>query len=231
MANIKITDLSAGTALGGSELFEVVQSSTSVKISATQIKNFANASVSIVGGTLSSVTISNATGSFNSITITAGTVPFNTITNRAIGQFESHVDQTAVSANVAYTANMNNAAAFNTGITIASSTNVTVAAAGVYSINTSIQFANSDTTNHTSTFWFRKNGTNIPNSASIISVPKVADGGKTLAQVTIFESMSINDYVQLIWSVSNTIVLLDYTTASGVIPEVPSVIFNMQRVK
>lgn len=231
MANVKITDLTAGTALGGSELFEAVQSSTSVKISATQVKNFANDSVSIVGGTLSSVTISNATGSFNSITVTAGTVPFNTITNRAIGQFESHVDQTAVSANVAYTANMNNAASFNTGITIASSTNVTVAAAGVYSINTSIQFANSDTTNHTSTFWFRKNGTNIANSASIISVPKVADGGKTLAQVTIFESMSINDYVQLIWSVDNTAVSLDYTTASGVIPEVPSIIFNMQRIK
>lgn len=231
MANVKITDLTAGTALGGSELFEAVQSSTSVKISATQVKNFANDSVSIVGGTLSSVTISNATGSFNSITVTAGTVPFNTITNRAIGQFESHVDQTAVSANVAYTANMNNAASFNTGITIASSTNVTVAAAGVYSINTSIQFANSDSSNHNSTFWFRKNGTNIANSASIISVPKIADGGKTLAQVTIFESMSINDYVQLIWSVDNIAVSLDYSAASGVIPEVPSIIFNMQRIK
>lgn len=230
MANVKITDLTAGTALGGSELFEAVQSSTSVKISATQVKNFANDSVSIVGGTISSVTISNTTGSFNSITITAGTVPFNTITNRAIGQFESHVDQTAVSANVAYTANMNNAASFNTGITIASSTNVTVAAAGIYSINTSIQFANTDSTNHTSTFWFRKNGTNIPNSASVISVPKVADGGKTLAQITIFESMSISDYVQLIWSVSNTNVLLDYSSASGVIPEIPSIIFNMQRI-
>jgi hypothetical protein len=223
MANVKITDLTAGTALGGSELFEVVQSATSVKISATQIKNFANDSVSIVGGTLSSVTISNATGSFNSITITAGTVPFNTITNRAIAQFESHVDQTAVSANVAYTANMNNAASFNTGITIASSTNVTVAASGVYSINTSIQFANSDSSNHNSTFWFRKNGTNIANSASIISVPKIADGGKTLAQVTIFESMSINDYVQLIWSVDNIAVSLDYSAASGVIPEAPIV--------
>lgn len=231
MANVKITDLTAGTALGGTELFEAVQSSTSVKISATQIKNFANDSVSIVGGTLSSVTISNATGSFNSITVTAGTVPFNTITNRAIGQFESHVDQTAVSANVAYTANMNNAASFNTGITIASSTNVTVAAAGVYSINTSIQFANSDSSNHNSTFWFRKNGTNIANSASTISVPKIADGGKTLAQVTIFESMSINDYVQLIWSVDNIAVSLDYSAASGVIPEVPSIIFNMQRIK
>ena len=230
MAIVKITDLSAGTALGGTELFEAVQSSTSVKISATQVKNFANDSVSIVGGTISSVTISNTTGSFNSITISAGTVPFNTITNRAIAQFESHVDQTATSANVAYTANMNNAASFNTGITIASSTNVTVAAAGIYSINTSIQFANTDSTNHTSTFWFRKNGTNIPNSASVISVPKVADGGKTLAQITIFESMSISDYVQLIWSVSNTNVLLDYSSASGVIPEIPSIIFNMQRI-
>ena len=230
MANVKITDLPAGTALGGPELFESVQSASSVKISATQIKNFVNGSVTISGGTISSVTISNATGSFNSITITAGTVPFNTITNRAIAQFESHVDQTAVSANVAYTANMNNAASFNTGITIASSTNVTVAAAGVYSINTSIQFSNSDSSNHNSTFWFRKNGTNIANSASTISVPKIADGGKTLAQVTIFESMSINDYVQLIWSVDNIAVSLDYSAASGVIPEVPSIIFNMQRV-
>ena len=230
MANVKITDLSAGTALGGTELFESVQSASSVKITATQIKNFVNGSVTISGGTISSVTISDATGSFNSVTITNGTVPFNTITNRAYAQFESHVDQTATSANVAYTANMNNAASFNAGITIASSTNVTVAAAGVYSINTSIQFANSDTTNHTSTFWFRKNGANISNSASIISVPKIADGGKTLAQVTIFESMSINDYVQLIWSVSNTAVSLDYAAASGVIPEVPSIILNMQRV-
>jgi hypothetical protein len=230
MANVKITDLTTATALGGNELFETVQSGSSVKASATQIKTFVGDSLNITGGVFGSVTISNAIGEFDSITITAGAVPFNTITNRSIGQFESHVDQTAVSANVAYTANMNNAAGFNTGISIASSTNVTVAAAGVYSINTSIQFANADSTNHTSTFWFRKNGTNIPNSASIISVPKVADGGKTLAQITIFDSMSINDYVQLIWSVSNTNVILDYSSASGVIPEVPSIIFNMQRI-
>jgi len=230
MANVKITDLTAATALGGTELFECVQSSTSVKASATQIKNFVGSSLNLTGGVINSVTINNAVGEFDSITVTAGAIPFNTITNRAIGQFESHVDQTAVSANVAYVVQMNNAAPFNTGITIASSTNVTVAAAGVYSVNTSIQFANSDSSNHTSTFWFRKNGNNISNSASVISVPKVADGGKTLAQVTIFESMSINDYVQLVWSVDNTAVTLDYSSASGVIPEVPSVIFNMQRI-
>ena len=230
MANVKITDLSAGTALGGTELFESVQSATSVKISATQIKTFTNGSVTISGGTISSVTISNATGSFDSITVTAGTVPFNTITNRAFAQFESHADQSAASANVAYVVQMNNAAGFNSGITIASSTNITVAAAGVYAINTSIEFANSDASNHNATFWFRKNGTDIPNSASIISVPKVGDGGKTMAQVTIFESMTVSSYIQLVWSVDNTAVTLDYTAASGTIPEVPSVIFNMQRI-
>jgi hypothetical protein len=179
---------------------------------------------------LGSVTISNGVGSFSSLSVTAGAIPFNTITNRAIGQFESHVDQTATSANVAYVAQMNNAADFNAGITIASSTNVTVAAAGVYSINASIQFANSDSTNHTSTFWFTKNGTNIPNSASIISVPKVADGGKTLAQVTIFESMTVSSYVQLVWSANNIAVSLDYSSATATAPEVPSIIFNMQRI-
>jgi hypothetical protein len=231
MANVKITDLTAATALGGSELFECVQSSTSVKASATQIKNFVGDSLNLTGGVINSVTINNAVGEFDSITVTAGAVPFNTITNISVGQFESHVDQTAVSANVATIVQMNNAAGFNSGITIASSTNITVAATGIYLINASLQFANADTTNHTSTFWFRKNGTNIPNSASIISVPKVADGGKTLGQVTILDSITVSSYIQLIWSVSNTNITLDYSSATVTAPEVPSVIFNIQRVK
>lgn len=231
MANVKITDLTAATALGGTELFECVQAATSVKASATQIKTFVGSSLNITGGVLGSVTISNGVGNFSSLAITTGAIPFNAITNISVGQFESHVDQTAASANVATIVQMNNAAGFNSGITIASSTNITVAATGIYSINASLQFANSDTTNHTSTFWFRKDGTNIPNSASIISVPKVADGGKTLGQVTIFDSITVSSYIQLVWSVSNTAITLDYSSATVTAPEVPSVIFNIQRIK
>lgn len=43
MADVKISDLSAGTALSGAEQFEAVQSSSSVKITADQIKTFAAA--------------------------------------------------------------------------------------------------------------------------------------------------------------------------------------------
>ena len=40
MANVKITDLTSGSALIGTELFEAVQTATSVKLSADQIKDF-----------------------------------------------------------------------------------------------------------------------------------------------------------------------------------------------
>jgi hypothetical protein len=230
MANVKITDLTAATALGGSELFECVQSSTSVKASATQIKNFANDSVSIVGGTLSSVTISNATGSFNSITISAGTVPFNTITNRAYAQFESTRDQSATSANVTYVASFDTAASFNTGITVASSTNITVAAAGVYQITASAQFYNANSVDHDAIFWFTRNGNNINNSASTVTVPKAADGGQYMAQVTIFEQCSANDYINFVWRAEDIDVRLDYTAASGTVTAIPSVIMNVVRI-
>lgn len=42
MANVKITDLAAGTTLVGTELFEAVQSASSVKLSSDQIKTFTN---------------------------------------------------------------------------------------------------------------------------------------------------------------------------------------------
>lgn len=240
MANVTITDLSAGSALAGSELFEIVQTGASVKTTASAIKTFVNTSATISGGTASSTTISSATlnsctinaatGSFGSLTITTGAIPFSTITNRAYAQFESTSDQTAASANVTYTASVNSAASFNTGITVASSTNVTVAAAGTYMVTTSIQWYNANTSDHNATFWFGKNGTAIANSASKLTIPKAADGGQALAQVTIYEQCNASDYIQLLWQVDDTDVRMDYTAASGVIPAIPSVIFNISRI-
>lgn len=40
MANVKITDLSSGTTLIGTELFEAVQTASSVKLTASQIKEY-----------------------------------------------------------------------------------------------------------------------------------------------------------------------------------------------
>jgi hypothetical protein len=48
MANLKITDLPAGTTLVGTELYESVQSATSVKLTSDQIKAFANSAPTLL---------------------------------------------------------------------------------------------------------------------------------------------------------------------------------------
>jgi len=220
MANIKITDLTAATALGGAELFECVQAATSVKASATQIQTF-------VG---QSLTVSNAVGSFSSITVTAGAVPFNTITGRAYGSFLSLRDQTATSANVSYAAEFDTAAAFNAGITVASSSNITFAAAGVYECSFSAQIDNSDSNDHDITFWYSINGVDVADSGSRVTVPKAADGGKVVFEFNFQEQVTAGQYIQVRFAVENTSTKMDYIAASSPYPAIPSIFFIANRI-
>lgn len=269
MANKKITDLTAATALGGTELFEMVQSAASVKATATQIKTFVGNSLNITGGVLGSVTISNAIGEFDSITITAGNVgsitasngtynspilnsatlsnavgefdsitvtagviPYDTITGKAYGFFSSNRDQ-SYSASVASVLSVDAAAAFNTNVTVNSSTQITMLSAGVYEIGAAIQFANSDTADHDVTVWFRKNGTDIVGSAAKITVPKAADGGAALFAIAGLESFAISSYIECVMSLESSLVIADYTAASGgppAIPSTPSVRLSAKKV-
>jgi hypothetical protein len=270
MANVKITDLTAATALGGTELFETVQSGSSVKASATQIKTFvgdslnitggtigsstlsnvrlssavgslasvtisagAMGSLTVTGGTFNSVTLSNAVGEFDSITVTAGAVPITAITGINYAQLSSTRDQTAASANVAYAVSFDTASSWNTGITTASSTNITFAADGVYLCSMNFQLKNTDASNHTVTVWYQKNGTNVANTGSTISVPKAADGGVTVFELTFQEQVTAGQYLTLYWAANNTALSLDYTAASAGppnVPAIPSVIFTSNRI-
>ena len=228
MANVKITDLSSGSALGGSEVFESVQTGSSVKLTATQIKTFTSDSPTITGGTASSVTLPPALR----LTITTGAIPFSTITNRAYGQFFSNNDQSD-GANTAIITHFSDSWAGNTNVTLASSTQITCALAGTYQFTVSYQFANSDTSNHNASFWFRKNGVDITDSASVVNVPKTSDGGFMMAQVSIIETLTAGQYIQAVWSATNTAVTLDYTAASAsnpTRPSIPSVIANVVRI-
>ncbi|MDH5641562.1 MAG: hypothetical protein OEY28_09730 [Nitrospira sp.] len=164
--------------------------------------------------------------------LTVGTVPFDRLSGNAFGQFESTVDQTAV-ANTATVVTFSASAAFNAGVTLTSSTQLVCAAAGIYEIVLALQFANSDSTNHTGSFWFRKNGTDIANSAFTVVVPKAADGGVTFAEATVLEQLTAGQYIECVFAVSNAAAILDYTAASGaspVRPAIPSAIATIKRI-
>jgi hypothetical protein len=204
MANVKITDLTAATTpLAGTELFETVQGGTSKKVAASDIGNSANA------------------------------VPFLSLAGRAYIQAFSNTDQTG-SVSAATAVKLENTS-FGAGITIANDgggnpTRITFAVAGTYMLAPSIQFKNVDSSNHDATVWFRKNGTDIANSATITNVPKAADGGATFFQVVIYEQVTAGQYIEIMWLPEDADVTLDFIAAGAIAPAIPSIILVSERI-
>ena len=94
----------------------------------------------------------------------------------------------------------------------------------------SLQFANSDTNDHEVNIWFRKNGTDIANSNTVINVPKAADGGNNFFQVVFYEQVTAAQYIEVMWLPTNVSVTLDYIAAGAIAPAAPSVILASERI-
>jgi len=204
MANVKITDLTAAsTPLAGTELLEIVQSGVSVKAAAADIGNSASA------------------------------LPFASLSGRAYISAYDTSDQTGSTG--AATACKLNTTAFSAGISIANNgsgvpTRITFAAAGTYMLAPSIQFANSAGADHTATVWFRKNGTDIANSSTITTIPKVSEGGAGFFQIVFYEQVTAGQYIEIMWLPGNASVTIDYTAAGAIAPAIPSIILVSERI-
>lgn len=204
MADIKISALpAASTPLAGTELLELVQSGNSTKVAASDVAN------------------------------TASAIPYASLSGRAYLSACSTVDQTGSTS--AATAVLIGTTNFSSGISITNNgsgnpTRITFAAAGTYMIAPSVQLANSASTNYTAAIWARKNGTDIANSNTVVSVPKVADGGNTFCQVVLYEQVTAGQYIEIMWLPQNTAVTLDYIAAGAVAPAAPSIILSCERI-
>lgn len=204
MANVKITDLTAGTTpLAGTELFEAVQSGVSVKVAASDIAN------------------------------TASALPYTSLSGRAYISAYSTVDQTGNIA--AKTAVRIGTTDFSSGISIANDgggnpTRITFAAAGTYMVAPSIQLKNADSSDHDATIWFAKNGTDIANSATTITVPKASDGGAAFFQIVFYAQVTAGQYIEIFWLPEDANVTLDHTAAGAIAPAIPSVILSSERI-
>ena len=230
MANVKIPDLTAAsTPLAGTELLEIVQSSNSRKVAASDIAATAtNVRTVATGGTGAATLTGYVKGSGTSAMTAAATIPFADLAGRAFVQPSSTADQTGnVAAATAVTFNTD---LTGTGVSVASTTQVTFAAAGTYMLAPSIQFANSAASDYTATIWFRKNGTNIANSATIISIPKAADGGAAVFSLSFFDTVTAGQYIEIMWLPSNIAVTIEHTAIGAIAPAIPSIICPVMRI-
>jgi hypothetical protein len=136
-------------------------------------------------------------------------------------------------SNTAVAVTYTDSASFNTNVSLVSGSRVTFAVAGVYLITVSVQFTNTVNSEHDATLWFRINGTDVANSASRVSIPKSSVGGVNVLEVTISEQVTVGQYVEVVWAVEDTAVILDAVAAQAspfVCPAIPSAILNVRRL-
>jgi hypothetical protein len=154
--------------------------------------------------------------------------------NFPYGAFSSSLDQ-AVTANTATLMTLNTTD-FSNGVSISSS-KITVQNAGIYNLQWSGQFQNTDNQIQDISVWLRQNGTDIVGSTGLFSIAarKSASAGEeahSLIGWNYYLQMAENDYVEIWWSATLASVSLQYypATTSPTRPATQSVVATLSFV-
>jgi hypothetical protein len=149
------------------------------------------------------------------------------------GSFCSTQDQTAANTTTAYAMTLNTTEVAN-GVSVANNSRITVDHPGVYNLQFSTQFINTDSAEQDVSVWFRKNGTDIVRSNSEFTVHNRHGSvdGRLIAALNLFVEMNTNDYVEIMWRATSTTVSIQHLAAqtTPTRPETPSVIATLSYV-
>lgn len=152
-------------------------------------------------------------------------------TNVSYGAWSDSTDQPGSTvAGVAMTYNTQD---ISDGVTLNNGSEITVPNTGVYDLQFSSQLRNTDNAQHEVVIWFKVNGTDVPNSATRITVPARKNNniyGYAVAAWNIMLSLNSNDYVEIYWLTSSALVTMEHDTATATHPAIPSVIVTLQQV-
>jgi len=163
--------------------------------------------------------------------VTATLSTLTTFTHGANAAFEDYTNQALVSANTPKVVTFNTTD-WATGITLVSNSQITVTNAGKYNFQFSIQFECSDVQLQDIYVWLRKNGADIGGSAGLVSVPNKHGGvnGHAIIGWNFFLDLAANDYIQLVWTATNTAVSIATYGAGASWPSTASVVMTVNQV-
>ena len=151
--------------------------------------------------------------------------------NNPYGAFQDTTDQTAAVANTAYAMTLNTTDYAN-GVSVASSSRITVADSGIWNLQWSGQFENPDSQDHDVRVWLKINGTVVVGSTGFFAVPSKhgSVNGHALVGWNYFLSLNASDYVELWWETDSTQVSIQAYPAAGNYPSTASLIATMSFV-
>lgn len=114
------------------------------------------------------------------------------------------------------------------GVSIQNNSQVVVAHSAVYNIQFSTQLDKTDSGTDIVNIWLLKNGTNVSNSDTELSL--VGNAGKLVAAWNFLLSLATNDYIELAWKSTDSNLRLFAQSNIAFAPGIPSVILTVQQV-
>jgi hypothetical protein len=144
-------------------------------------------------------------------------------------QYQDDQTQTAASSNVGYPMKFRTMDLSNE-VYVVSDSRITFTNSGVYNLQFSSQFQNTDTQLNDVIIWLRKNGTDVGGSSGYCSVPNKHGGvnGHSIVAWNYLIEVNANDYYELVWSTTNHAqVTMQYYAAGNPPPSTASAIFTV----
>ena len=176
------------------------------------------------GNTLGKATLTAGSG----IAITNGAAAITIASDKAYGSFYDTTTQTATVINTATAITFNNTDLSN-GVYIGLPTSrIIVDSEGIYNFGTSFQLDKTAGGTAIFDFWFRVNGVDVANSASRIRIQ--GNNAEIFSSLIYFFDLNANDYVELMFSVTDLSVEVTAFPAAAPHPGIPSMILTVQQV-
>ena len=153
--------------------------------------------------------------------------------NNPYGSFSNTATQPVTAANTPYVVALNTADAAN-GVSLAAN-KMTVEQTGVYNCQFSLQFENTTASIVDVWVWLRKNGVDVPGTASTWAITSSHGGtnGYMIGACNFFVSMTADDYLELAVAADGTGVNIEAYAASAspfTRPSIPSSVVTLSFV-
>jgi len=145
------------------------------------------------------------------------------------GVFAKTADTSPVSADTAYAITFDSTRISN-GVTIGTpASRIVVPQSGLYQFQATVQFTSGNSSSKNIWVWFRKNGTDVANSARIVT----ADINNGYIPIGLNEAVSLaaNEYVELVYASSDTAVTIDNVDATAFAPAAPAVVLEVTQAQ
>jgi len=145
------------------------------------------------------------------------------------GVFSKTTDATPAAINTAYTLTFDNTDISN-GVTIGTPTSrIVVPASGLYQLEARVQISSGNSSKKDVYVWFRKNGTDVPNTTRIVT-SDVSNGYVTVALTEII-SLEASDYIEMAYAANDTNVTVDSVASTAFAPAAPAIILTVTQVQ